>query len=81
MDFETAGAPNAAAHRAVRTGSGRRPAEPPARQEPPHSILDDDLPDLTTGLDPEAVRAARQADDAAPPRSPGRLPKRGPPPV
>ena len=69
MDFETAGAPNAAAHRAVRTGSGRRPAEPPARQEPPHSILDDDLPDLTTGLDPEAVRAARQADDAAPPRS------------
>ena len=69
MDFETAGAPNAAAHRAVRTGSGRRPAEPPARQEPPHSILDDDLPDLTTGLDPEAVRAARQADDSAPPRS------------
>ena len=69
MDFETAGAPNAAAHRAVRTGNGRRPAEPPARQEPPHSILDDDLPDLTTGLDPEAVRAARQADDAAPPRS------------
>ena len=69
MDFETAGAPNAAAHRAVRTGSGRRPAEPPARQEPPHSILDDDLPDLTTGLDPEAVRAARPADDAAPPRS------------
>ena len=69
MDFETAGASNAAVHRAVRTGSGRRPAEPPARQEPPHSILDDDLPDLTTGLDPEAVRAARQADDAAPPRS------------
>ena len=32
-----------------------------------HSILDDDLPDLTSGLDPAAVRAARQADDQAPP--------------
>ncbi|HJD21988.1 MAG TPA: SpoIID/LytB domain-containing protein [Candidatus Gemmiger faecigallinarum] len=71
FDFETGGAEAAAKYRSVRTGGGRRLNTAPAanRQQPPHSILDDDLPDLTSGLDPAAVRAAQAADDANEPSS------------
>ena len=80
LDFATNGADTAAAYRAARgsgthrltrinrDGDSRAKADAKgAAPRPPHSILDDDLPDLTSGLDPEAVRAARQADDQAPP--------------
>lgn len=44
--------------------------EPPANlPEPKASILDDDIPDFSEGLDPAALEAARKADEKAPPRS------------
>ena len=73
LDFTTAGAENAAAHRAARKlrtpAAQNADAAQPAGRTPPHSILDEEVPDLTAGLDPEAVRAARQADDAQKPHS------------
>ena len=84
LDFTTAGADNAAQHRAarkLRTGlAGQKPAAGAetadtapdtgrGKVSPPHSILDDEVPDLTEGLDPEAVRAAQKADEAQRPRS------------
>ena len=44
--------------------------EPPANlPKPKASILDDDIPDFSAGLDPAALEAARKADEKAPPRS------------
>ena len=44
--------------------------EPPANlPKPKASILDDDIPDFSAGLDPAALEAARKPDQKAPPRS------------
>ena len=43
--------------------------EPLPEPEPKASILDDDIPDFSAGLDPAALEAARKADEKAPPRS------------
>ena len=44
--------------------------EPPANlPKPTASILDDDIPDFSAGLDPASLEAARKADEKAPPRS------------
>ena len=74
LDFATNGAKAAADYRAARSGGRRltriqRDTGTATRSQPPRSILDDDVPDLTSGLDPEAVRAAQQADDQSPPTS------------
>ena len=53
------------------TAAGTLPEpEPPANlPKPKASILDDDIPDFSAGLDPAALEAARKADEKAPPRS------------
>ena len=64
LDFETAGPAAAAASRAARGQPAAGEEEPPA-----HSLLDDDIPDFSAGLDPAAIEAARKADEDAPPAS------------
>lgn len=76
MDFTTAGAQAAAASRQARTQAvSQRPAaaEPEAdlsgRGQPAPSLLDDEIPDFSAGLDPQAIAAAMAADAQEPPRS------------
>lgn len=45
------------------------PETPANLPKPKASILDDDIPDFSAGLDPAALEAARKADEKAPPRS------------
>lgn len=65
-DLYTVGPEAAAAARARRTA--QRSPEPEQRSAPAApSLLDQEIPDFSAGLDPAAMEAARQADEKAPP--------------
>ena len=76
MDFTTAGPQAAAASRQARgqaapqrSSAARTAAETPSRGQPAPSLLDDEIPDFSAGLDPQAIAAAMAADEQEPPRS------------
>lgn len=79
LDFTTAGPQAAAASRSQRgqaTASFDTPLQPvvPAgdtarRGQPAPSLLDDDIPDFSAGLDPKAIAEAMAADEKEPPHS------------
>lgn len=85
LDFTTAGPQAAAASRTQRGQDGGRQAttripareekeeagqEPePSRGQPAPSLLDEEIPDFSAGLDPKAIADAMAADEKAPPRS------------
>lgn len=67
LNIETAGAQAAAEARRRRAVPVKRSAAPAEREPartPPHSILDDDVPDFSAQLDPETIAAAQAADEA-----------------
>ena len=73
LNFETAGAKAAAESRAARTAPAARAAAPSAPggepDAPAHSLLDEEIPDFSAGLDPAAIQAAMEEDAKSPPRS------------
>lgn len=67
LTIETAGPQAAAEARRRRSVHLSRSASGTARSAgttPPHSILDDEVPDFSAQLDPEAIAAAQAADEA-----------------
>lgn len=82
MDFTTAGAQAAAASRQQRVRQASTttftapaaPASAPAaedatRGQPAPSLLDEEIPDFSAGLDPKAIAEAMAADEKEPPHS------------
>lgn len=80
LDFTTAGPEAAAASRHLRSQKGatrtihvpdsaRVQPPPQPEKQPAPSILDDDIPDFSAGLDPKAIAEAMAADEQEPPRS------------
>lgn len=80
LDFTTAGPEAAAASRHLRSQKGatrtihipesaREQASAQPEKQPAPSILDDDIPDFSAGLDPKAIAEAMAADEQQPPRS------------
>ena len=76
LDFTTAGPQAAAASRQARTQAApQRPAqtepesELPSRGQPAPSLLDEEIPDFSASLDPQAIAAAMAADEKEPLRS------------
>lgn len=73
MDFTTAGPQAAAASRQTRAQAAPRRTAPvqtetetPERGQPAPSLLDDEIPDFSAGLDPQAIAAAMAADEQEP---------------
>lgn len=67
LNIETAGAAAAAdarRRRGVHVSRAAAPAATGAPRETPHSILDEEVPDFSAQLDPEAIAAAQAADEA-----------------
>ncbi len=67
LNIETAGAPAAAEarrRRGVHVSRAAAPAATATPRETPHSILDEEVPDFSAQLDPEAIAAAQAADEA-----------------
>lgn len=79
LDFTTAGPEAAAASRHLRSqkaasrpapsASAAAPEEPVSAEQPAPSILDQDIPDFSAGLDPKAIADAMAADEQEPPHS------------
>ena len=64
LNIRTAGPEAARAARSLRVNRRPAPLADPEPEAPAPSILDDDVPDFSAELDPEALAAAQAADEA-----------------
>ena len=64
LNIRTAGPEAARAARSLRVSRRPAPLADPEPEAPAPSILDDDVPDFSAELDPEALAAAQAADEA-----------------